>query len=136
MISTPAFSSAGLTELFISCPSVQFTNTKPAKMLLKAHTILWICISIQCLQDMDFAVDFVKMKNPFNSKEDVPKYGEGNQGGVQRRLEPGEDETKEETSVHLHPKMGFVTSQVSPKPWLTDWSGKLKWCSYWLKMSL
>ena len=84
---------------------------------------------------MDFAVDFVKMKNPFNSKEDVPKYGEGNQGGVQRRLEPGEDETKEETSVHLHPKMGFVTSQVSSKPWLTR-SGKLKWCSDWLKMSL
>ena len=43
-------------------------------MLLKAHTILWICISIQSLQDADIAIDFVKMKNPFNSKEDVPKY--------------------------------------------------------------
>ena len=71
-----------------------------AKRLLKAHTILWICISIQSLQDADIAIDFVKMKNPFNSKEDVPNYVEGNQGGVQRRLEPGEDETKEETSVH------------------------------------
>ena len=105
-------------------------------MLLKAHPILWIGISIKSLQDVDFAVDFVKMKNTFNSKEDVPTYGEGNQGGVQRRFEPGEDETKEETSLYLHPKMGFVTSQVSPKPWLTDWSGKLKWCSDWLKMSL
>ena len=116
MISTPAFSSAGLTELFISCPSVQFTNTKPAKMLLKAHTILWICISIQSLQDADIAIDFVKMKNPFNSKEDVPKYGEGNQGGVQRRLEPGVDETKEETSVDEQQPAsqdGFVTSHFT-----------------------
>ena len=91
-----------------------------AKRLLKAHTILWICISIQSLQDADIAIDFVKMKNPFNSKEDVPNYVEGNQGGVQRRLEPGVDETKEETSVHeqqpasqdgvRHFALHFVTS--------------------------
>merc|ERR1719209_2552469 len=51
---------------------------------------------------MDYVVDFLRTRNPFNwthSKEDVPKNQEGNEGGIQRRHIVGEDKSKEETGV-------------------------------------
>merc|ERR1719209_2137744 len=51
---------------------------------------------------MDYVVDFLRTRNPFNwthSKEGVVKNQEGNEGGIQRRHIVGEDKTKEETGV-------------------------------------
>jgi len=77
-------------------------------MLLMALIFLWIGTSHPSSspsQGIDYVVDFLRMRNPFNwtySKEDVMKNQEGNKGGIQRRHVLGEDESKEETGVQEH----------------------------------
>ena len=94
-------------------------------MLLKVFIILWIDIGNQNPQD----ADFLKMRNPYNwthSKEDVLKNRQGNKRGVKK--DTYSEKTKQRRkqvfkSYNLRPKMGFATSQVFSKPWLTNWSG-------------
>merc|ERR1719167_2090477 len=81
---------------------------RPAEMLLMALIFLWIGTSHPSSspsQGIDYVVDFLRMRNPFNwtySKEDVMKNQDGNKGGIQRRHVLGEDESKEETGVQEH----------------------------------
>ena len=88
---------------FVITHILQFT--RPAKMMLRAIIFLWIGISHPSpspSQGIDYVVDFLKMRNPFNwthSKEVVGKNREDNVGGIQRRHVVGEDESVEETGV-------------------------------------